>query len=63
MKTTYTCPRSLSLRLRTEGMMAASLSVGGTTSSGTEEIVETEGGVLSNERSSFDTHYWDGAEE
>ncbi len=63
MKTTYTSPQSLALRLRAEGMMAASLSIGGTTSSGSEEIIETEGGVLSNESGSLGTQYWGGAEE
>ncbi len=63
MKKTYTEPASLSVRLRTEGMMAASLVVGGETTEGGEEIIETEGGVLSKENGSFDSGIWGNAGE
>lgn len=56
-------PASLSVRLSAEGMMATSLVIGGETTEGGEEIIETEGGVLSNENGGFDTGLWGNAGE
>ncbi len=64
MKTAYTSPASLSVRLRAEGMMAASLSIGGEKADGTgEEIIETENGVLSNGSGNISSDFWNGIDE
>ena len=63
MKKTYTMPASLSVRLSAEGMMATSLVIGGETTEGTEEIIENESGVLSNENGGFDSGLWGNAGE
>ncbi len=56
-------PASLSVRLSAEGMMATSLVIGGETTEGSEEIIESEGGVLSNENGGFDSGIWGSAGE
>ncbi len=60
MKAKYQTPASTSVRLRTEGMMAESLTVGGSTdaTTGEEKKVGTESEVLSNERKSSSSGVW-----
>ncbi len=64
MKTAYTSPASLSVRLRAEGMMAASLSIGGQKADGSgEEMIDTESGVYSNKSGNTSSDYWNGVDE
>ena len=60
MKAIYNSPASTSVRLRTEGMMAASLEVGGSTDEETGEAnrVNTETQILSNDRKNSSGGVW-----
>ncbi len=59
-KAIYQSPASLPVRLRTEGMMAASLPIGGSTdeTTGEEKKVGTESAVLSNDRKNSSSGVW-----
>ena len=60
MKAIYNSPASTAVRLRTEGMMATSLEVGGSTDETTGETnrVNTENQVLSNDRKNSSGGVW-----
>ncbi len=59
MKAEYQSPASLPVRLRTEGMMAASLTIGGSTDeSGNTGTVKTETQILSNDRKNSSSGVW-----
>lgn len=57
MKKTYINPQAIVLELSAEGMMAASIAIGGTDNSGTTEKVKEEVQVLSN-RHGWDSSNW-----
>ncbi len=59
-KEKYQSPESTTLRLRTEGMMATSIDIGGSTdaTTGEEKKVGTESEVLSNERKNSSSGVW-----
>lgn len=59
MKTKYKSPASFALRLRTEGMMAASLHIGGSEDGeGNTNRVNGEGQVLSTDRKNSSSGVW-----
>ncbi len=60
MKAIYNSPASTSVRLRTEGMMASSLTIGGSEDETTGETnkVSTETQVLSNDRKNSSSGVW-----
>lgn len=60
MKAIYKSPASTAVRLRTEGMMAQSLQIGGSTdeTSGETNKVNTETQVLSNDRKNSSSGVW-----
>ncbi len=63
MKKNYITPASDAVRLNTEGLMATSLTIGGQKEDGTEETIDTEGGVLSNGNGNYSSDYWNGVDD
>ena len=60
MKAIYNSPASTSVRLRTEGMMAMSMHIGGSEDETTGETnhVHTETQILSNDRKNSSSGVW-----